>query len=101
MLLPIFRAVAQLIFELLLRPAVVLGVQRLNRDPWLEKIGSATGLNVDIREPSTAHTISLLSPTGGTLAGWRDGKSERGDEEGEGEDDAGERLTELNWVKLV
>ena len=39
--------------------AVVLGIQRLNRDPWLEKIGPATVLDVESREPSTGHAISL------------------------------------------
>lgn len=39
--------------------AVVLGVRRLNRDPWLDRIGPATVLDVEIREPSTTHTISL------------------------------------------
>ena len=39
--------------------AVVHGVCRLSADPWLEKIGPATVLDVDVREPGTKHTISL------------------------------------------
>jgi hypothetical protein len=39
--------------------AAVLGIQRLNRDPWLEKIGPATVLDVEVREPGTKHSLSL------------------------------------------
>jgi hypothetical protein len=39
--------------------AAVLGVRRLNADPWLEKIGAATVLDIDVREPGTKHSISL------------------------------------------
>ena len=39
--------------------AVVHGVCRLSADPWLEKIGPATKLDVEVRDPGSAHTISL------------------------------------------
>jgi hypothetical protein len=39
--------------------AAVLGVTRLNHDAWVEKIGPATVLDIEIREPATAHSISL------------------------------------------
>ncbi len=39
--------------------AAVTAVARFNQDPWLEKIGPATVLDLEIREPSTKHAISL------------------------------------------
>ena len=39
--------------------AAVLGVRRLNDDPWTERIGPATVLDVEVREPSTSHAISF------------------------------------------
>ena len=39
--------------------AVVLAVKRLNHEVWIEKIGPATILDVEVREPSTRHSISL------------------------------------------
>jgi hypothetical protein len=39
--------------------AAVLGVRRLNDDPWLEKIGPATVLDVEVRAPGVSHAISL------------------------------------------
>lgn len=39
--------------------AAVLGVRRFRKDPWIEPIGTATVLDVDVREPSTRHAISL------------------------------------------
>ena len=39
--------------------AVVYGVCRLSGDPWIEKIGPATVLDVEVREPGTKHSISL------------------------------------------
>jgi hypothetical protein len=37
----------------------VLGTRRLSADPWLEKIGPATVLEVEVREPGTKRAISL------------------------------------------
>lgn len=39
--------------------AVVQAVTVFNKDPWLEKVGPATVLDVEVREPSTRHAISL------------------------------------------
>jgi hypothetical protein len=39
--------------------AAVLGIRRFNADPWLEKIGPATVLDVEVRNPGTMHAISL------------------------------------------
>jgi hypothetical protein len=39
--------------------AAVLGIRRLNEDPWVEKIGPATVLEVVVRNPGTTHVISL------------------------------------------
>ena len=39
--------------------AAVLGIRRLNEDPWLEKIGPATVLEIEVRQPGTTHAISL------------------------------------------
>src|SRR5262249_31584674 len=39
--------------------AAVHGVCRLSADPWLERIGPATVLDVEVREPATKHSISL------------------------------------------
>ena len=39
--------------------AAVMGARRLNDDPWLEKIGPATVLEVEVRNPGTMHAISL------------------------------------------
>ena len=39
--------------------AAVLGVTRLSEDPWIERIGAATRLEVIVREPSTSHVITL------------------------------------------
>jgi hypothetical protein len=39
--------------------AAVLGLRRLEDDPWLEPIGPATVLDVDVRAPATSHAISL------------------------------------------
>ena len=39
--------------------AAVLGIRRLNEDAWLEKVGPATVLEVEVRNPGTTHAISL------------------------------------------
>ena len=39
--------------------AVVLGVRRLNQDSWIDRIGPATVLDVEVRTPGTTHSISL------------------------------------------
>ena len=39
--------------------SAVLAIQRFRTDPWLERIGPATVLDVDVRHPGTKHAISL------------------------------------------
>ncbi len=39
--------------------AVVLGVRVFRNDPWIDRIGPATVLDVEIREPATKHSASL------------------------------------------
>ena len=39
--------------------AVVLAVRRFRQDPWMPQAGTATVLDVEVREPSTKHAISL------------------------------------------
>lgn len=39
--------------------AAVLGLRRFADDPWLEPIGPATLLDVEVRTPATTHAISL------------------------------------------
>ena len=39
--------------------AVVLGVRRFRKDPWIERVGDAAVLEVEVREPSAKHALSL------------------------------------------
>ena len=39
--------------------AVVLAVSRFRRDPWIEQVALGTVLDVEVREPSTRHAITL------------------------------------------
>jgi hypothetical protein len=39
--------------------AVVLAVTRLRDDPWIEQVRPDTPLDVEVREPSTMHLITL------------------------------------------
>jgi hypothetical protein len=39
--------------------AAILGVRRFRKDPWLEPIGDATVIDVEVREPATKHALSL------------------------------------------
>jgi hypothetical protein len=39
--------------------AAVLGVRRLNEHPWVEQIGSGTVMDIEVREPSTRHAVTL------------------------------------------
>lgn len=39
--------------------AVVLAVRRFRSDPWAQHIAAGTVLDVDVREPSVRHSISL------------------------------------------
>ena len=46
--------------------AAVQGIRRLNQDPWLERIGPGTKLEIEIREPSAKHAFRRA---GSALAG--------------------------------
>jgi hypothetical protein len=39
--------------------AVVLAVTRFRDDPWIEQVRPDTPLDVEVREPSTTHLITL------------------------------------------
>ena len=39
--------------------AAVQGIRRLNQDPWIERIGPGTRLEIDVREPSVRHVLSV------------------------------------------
>lgn len=39
--------------------AAVLAVRRFRQDPWIATIGPTTHLDVAVREPGTAHAITL------------------------------------------
>jgi hypothetical protein len=39
--------------------AAVLAITVFNKDPWLEKIGPATQLEIEVREPSTRHALTM------------------------------------------
>ncbi len=39
--------------------AVVKAVARFRHDPWMEQVGTATPLHVEIRESSTQHSVTL------------------------------------------
>ncbi len=48
--------------------AVCLAVQLFRQDPWLERVGPSTVLDIEIREPSTKHAISIQQ-----VERWLDG----------------------------
>ena len=39
--------------------AAIAAVQRFRKDPWIDGVGKAIVLDVEVREPSTTHTIAL------------------------------------------
>jgi hypothetical protein len=39
--------------------AAVQGIRRLNQDPWIERIGPGTKLEIEVREPSVKHVLSV------------------------------------------
>ena len=38
--------------------AAVQGIRRLNQDPWIERIGLGTKLEIEVREPAVTHALS-------------------------------------------
>jgi hypothetical protein len=39
--------------------AAVLAIQAFRQDPWMERIGPATVLDVEVRPPATRHAVTL------------------------------------------
>jgi hypothetical protein len=39
--------------------AAVLAIQTFRQDPWLERIGPATVLDVEVRQPAARHAVTL------------------------------------------
>jgi hypothetical protein len=39
--------------------AAVQGIRRLNQDPWIERIGPGTRLDIEVREPAVKHALSV------------------------------------------
>lgn len=39
--------------------AAVEGIRRLNQDPWIERIGPGTKLEIDVRDPPVKHVLSV------------------------------------------
>src|SRR5262245_15519664 len=48
--------------------AVCRAVKMFREDPWLERVGSSTILDIEIREPRTKHAISIQQ-----VERWLDG----------------------------
>jgi len=48
--------------------AAVLALQILRKDGWVEQIGPSTKLEVEVREPCTKHTVTMLQ-----VQRWLDG----------------------------
>ena len=39
--------------------AVIIAVNSFRQDPWMEQVGEATMLDVEIREPAASHSLSM------------------------------------------
>lgn len=39
--------------------AVILAVKILKADPWIDVVGTATLLDIEVREPTTRHAVSM------------------------------------------
>ena len=48
--------------------AAIRGLSLLRKDGWVDSIGPATELEIQVREPATSHTVSLQQ-----LRRWCDG----------------------------
>jgi hypothetical protein len=40
--------------------AAILGVRTLKGDPWIEHVGPATVLDIEVREPAAKHAITMM-----------------------------------------
>ncbi len=39
--------------------AAVMAIQTFRQDPWMERVGPATVLDVEVRQPATRHAVTL------------------------------------------
>jgi hypothetical protein len=39
--------------------AAVMAVAALRKDPWIERVGPSTVLDIEVREPATKHAITI------------------------------------------
>lgn len=39
--------------------AAILGVRTFKSDPWIEQLGTATVLDIEVREPAAKHAITM------------------------------------------
>jgi hypothetical protein len=39
--------------------AAILGVRTFKNDPWVEHVGSATVLEIEVREPTAKHVLTM------------------------------------------
>jgi hypothetical protein len=50
--------------------AAILGVRRFRGDPWIEHVGPATVLDIEVREPAAKHAITMMQ-----VERWLEGAS--------------------------
>lgn len=50
--------------------AAILGVRTFRGDPWIEHVGPATVLDVEVREPAAKHAITMIQ-----VERWLEGAS--------------------------
>ena len=50
--------------------AAVLGVRTFKGDPWIEDVGPATVLDIEVREPAANHRITMMQ-----VERWLEGAS--------------------------
>jgi hypothetical protein len=50
--------------------AAILAVRTFKRDPWIEHVGTATVLDIDVREPTAKHAITMVQ-----VERWLEGAS--------------------------
>src|ERR1700675_1672409 len=48
----------------------ILGVRTLRGDPWIEHVGPATVLDIEVREPAAKHAITMMQ-----VERWLEGAS--------------------------
>ena len=70
--------------------AAILGVRTLKGDPWIEHVGPATVLDIDVRDPAAKHAITMMQVE--RCLGGLDEPERRG-QEGETEEPADFPLT--------